>query len=111
MKLSTIFILFIITWALFAIIGILLFYKSNNYYFKIKYFKYYIILLGLIFIIFIALFGFPNIVFIYAIPSVALISFLNIKYTNFCHNCGKTVINQIFFSHNNNCPYCGQHIK
>jgi len=45
--------------------------------------------------------------YVIAVPLVAAIVVLNIKYTTFCASCGKTIAKKTPFSTINACPRCG----
>ncbi|MFH1093362.1 MAG: hypothetical protein V1739_04300 [Candidatus Omnitrophota bacterium] len=102
--------IFIGTWIVLGILSFYLFIIKNNYNFKVKYFKYFIILTGCLFAGFISLMGMPWQVHILVIPSLILISYLNIKFTKFCKNCGKTIIINMLFGKIKFCPHCGNEL-
>lgn len=106
-----IFPFFIGTWIALGILLFYLFFIKNDYDFKVKYFKYFVILTGLLFIGFNFLMKAPLQVFIIMIPMIILISFLNIKYTRFCKNCGKTIIDILPFSKIKYCTKCGKELQ
>jgi hypothetical protein len=109
---STIFIF----WIALGIIGTILFYFSKNVQFKKKYFRWYIILIGVLFTFWIGVSEPWLVVLFFILPAVSLISFLNIKYTIFCDNCGRTVYNNPWlsnpwFSKVEYCAKCGAKLK
>jgi hypothetical protein len=62
---------------------------------------------GVLFLTFVALMDFPRPFFLFLIPAVALMTFLNLRNTKFCDACGKTLINQNPFSPPAFCSKCG----
>lgn len=106
-----VFPIFFGTWIVLGILSFYLFFIRNDYEFKIKYYKYFIILVGIFFIGFVTAMGAPPKVYVTMIPAVTLIMFLNIKVTRFCKNCGKTIISHIPFTSINFCPKCGSRLQ
>lgn len=102
-----IFPIFFVVWITLGIAGFFLFYVSKNVQFKKKYFPWYAVLAGVLFISFVSVTGFPLQIMFIMLPAVALITFLNIKSTKFCDNCGKTIINHMFFTKVEYCAKCG----
>jgi hypothetical protein len=105
-----VFPIFLGTWIVLGILSFYLFFIRNDYEFKIKYYKYFIILVGLLFIGFVSVMGAPFQVYLMMVPAVILISFLNIKFTQFCKSCGKTIINTMPFTKIKFCPKCGKEL-
>lgn len=101
-----IFPVFFGTWVVLGILSFYLFFIRDDYGFKVKYFKF-VILVGILFLGFVTAMGIPLQVFIIMVPSVALITLLNIKFTRFCKDCGKTIINNVPFAKIEFCPKCG----
>ena len=102
-----IFPIFFVVWVALGVAGFFLFYVSKNARFKKKYFPWYAILAGVVFISFGLMIGFPSEMLYLMVPAVALITFLNIKSTKFCENCGRTIINQMWFTKVEYCAKCG----
>jgi len=98
-------------WVVFGILSYYFFVFRNDYLFKIKYFKYNVVLLGILFMAWIIASGPPPQVYFIFIPAAALITFLNIKFTRFCQNCGKTIIHNVLFSKIDFCPKCGSKLQ
>jgi hypothetical protein len=103
-----VFPIFFGTWVALGILGSYLFIIRNDYEFKVKYFKYFVILVGVLFIGFAAAMAPPPEVFLVMVPLVILFTIVNIKCTRFCRNCGKT-INAFYFAAF--CPKCGKKLK
>jgi hypothetical protein len=53
----------------------------------------------------------PSNAWLFVIPAVAVITFLNFRNTRFCDACGKTIYNSGFFSRSKFCPKCGAKLK
>ena len=102
-----IFPIFFVAWIALGVAGFFLFYVSKNVQFKKRYFPWYVILGGVLFISFGLGMGFPLEMLYFMVPAVALITFLNIKSTKFCDNCGRTIINQMWFTKVEYCAKCG----
>ena len=102
-----IFPVFFVVWIVLGITGFFLFYVSKNVQFKRKYFPWYVILGGVIFVLFGLGMGLPVAMLFIMLPVVTLITLLNIKSTRFCDNCGRTIINQMWFSKVEYCAKCG----
>ena len=102
-----IFPIFFVVWIALGVAGFFLFYINKNVQFKKKYFPWYIILVGVLFIFFTLGTGFPLEMLYVMVPAVALITFFNIKSTKFCNNCGRTIINQMSFTKVEYCAKCG----
>jgi hypothetical protein len=103
---------FLIIWVFFGIVTLLFFWLNKNAKQKRKYFPWWIGFIGVLFGTFVYLMGAPAKIFIIFIPAICLISFMNIKMTKFCDKCGRTIINQMFFSGNfKHCPYCTAKLK
>ena len=109
-------IIFIFCLAL-GITGSILFYFNKNVHFKKKYFRGYVILAGVLYTLFLGISA-PSwqAVLFFILPAVSLIAFLNIKYTIFCDNCGRTVYDNPWFSNPwfskvKYCAKCGAKLK
>ncbi len=102
-----IFPIFFVVWIALGIAGSFLFYFSKNVQFKKRYFPWYIILAGVLFISFGLVTGLPLVMLFFMVPAVALITFLNIRFTRFCDNCGRTISTQGMFGKVEYCAKCG----
>ena len=102
-----IFPVFLVVWIALGVAGFFLFYVSKNVRFKKRYYPWYAILGGVLFIAFGLGMGFTLEMLYFMVPAVALITFLNIKSTKFCDNCGRTIINQMWFTKVESCAKCG----
>jgi hypothetical protein len=106
--------LFIGTWIVLVIVGFVVFVLGRDTALKRKWFPRFIILVGMLFVIFstsLAVLGSETWValgiLLLTVPAVALISYLNIKMTKFCDQCGATLINSNWFSPMRFCSKCG----
>jgi hypothetical protein len=106
-----VFPIFIGTWIILGVLSSYLFFIRNDYEFKVKYFKYFVILVGILFVGFTAAMGAPPQVYFIMVPAVVLITFLNIRLTRFCKNCGKTIINNMPFTRIDFCAKCGSKLQ
>jgi hypothetical protein len=102
---------FIASWALLGVAGFFLFYVSNNAAFKRRYFPWFASLTGLLFVGIAAAMGIPVAMLAVLLPFVALITFLNIRGTQFCGVCGKTLLQQMPFSRAKFCSRCGAPLR
>ncbi|APW64292.1 zinc ribbon domain-containing protein [Paludisphaera borealis] len=102
------------TWVVLGIGGFLVFYLGRDVAFKRKWFPRYILLVGVLFVLFSttlmvlssrSLGALGMLVFV--IPATALISYLNIKFTYFCNQCGATLHNQNWLNPMRFCSKCG----
>jgi hypothetical protein len=102
------------TWIVLGIGGFLVFYLGRDAAFKRRWFPRFVMLAGLLFVFFsttlLALsprsFGGPG-ALVLLVPGVCLISWLNIKFTKFCEQCGSILFDQNWFSPMRYCPKCG----
>jgi len=102
-----IFPIFFVVWLALGLAGFFLFYVNKNVQFKRRYFPWYVILGGVLFISFGWVMRFSLQMLFLMVPAVALITFLNIKSTKFCDGCGRTIINQMWFTKVEHCAKCG----
>ncbi len=105
------FLVFFATWVLLGIAGFYLFYLGNDVAFKRKWFPRWIALIGVLFVLFIALTGFPMQMLLFAIPAILLISFVNIRQTRFCSSCGRMLWDSTPFSRPDFCSKCGAKLE
>jgi hypothetical protein len=98
---------FLAFWGVLGAVGTYLFYFRGNAEFKRKYFRWYAIFGGVIFLTFPAFSGFPWFMMMFASPFVALIIYLNVRNTMFCDECGRTNMAQIPFVRPKHCSKCG----
>lgn len=73
------FSIFVATWAVLMIAGFFLFHVNKNARFKRKYFPWFVVLVGVLFIAFVAGMGAPLEIPLFMAPVAALIAFLNVR--------------------------------
>ena len=99
--------LFAVAWIALGIAGFCLFYLGSDVVFKRRYFRWYVIGSGVLFLGFIAAVDRSWGALAFMAPAVALISFLSLRATRFCGACGKTVVDSMPFSQAEFCSGCG----
>lgn len=82
---------FFATWIVLALASFYMFFLRRDTAFKRRYWAPWIVTIGVLFLVFMLLTGFPLSMVLVAVPFVALISFLNIRSVRFCDSCGATV--------------------
>ncbi len=97
---------FFVFWIALGIGGALFFYTSKNAGLKRTVFPIYSIFGSIVFISFGWFIGGSNDSLFFIVPFVSLITFLNIRNTKFCDNCGKTIYNRAWFQSLKECPKC-----
>ena len=105
------FTIFISVWAVLGLISFLLFFVNKNAQLKRKIFPVFIIGIGIAFAGFVTWMFYPHPPYLIAYPAIVLISFLNIKMTKFCDECGKTNFSQNAFSALKFCQKCGASLE
>ncbi len=103
--------LFIILWIALGVTGFLLFFVSKNVELKKRYYRWYAIGAGTLFAFFIIMAGMPIMGLLIFLPFVALITYLNLRGIKFCSSCGRTIMNQAWFSKVNYCSSCGAKLE
>ncbi len=98
-------------WVVLGSISFLIFFVSKNAERKKKLWAPFVIFAGVLFIGFTYVMGLDGQHLYVMVPMVILISFLNIRLTKFCGACGKTNINQNFFSPAKFCNKCGNALE
>jgi hypothetical protein len=102
-----VFPVFIGVWAVLGIFSAGFFLLNNNATLKRKVWPPFVIGVGVLFLGFVALMGFPlEMLFIMA-PAVVLITFLNLRSVKFCNACGKTLMSQNPLTPPKYCSRCG----
>jgi hypothetical protein len=106
--------LFAGTWIVLGIVSFVVFFLGKNTALKRKWFPRFMVLAGVLFVIFTTTFAVLGSktwlslgILVITVPAVALISYLNIKMTKFCDKCGATLINSNWFSPMRFCSKCG----
>jgi hypothetical protein len=109
---------FVGTWIVLGVAGFFLFYVGRDVAFKRKWFPRFIVLVGILFVLFsttlmvlssrsLGALG----ILVLVIPATALISYLNIKFTKFCDKCGVTIYAQNWFVPMRFCSKCGAELN
>jgi len=110
-NMKIIFKVLMVTWIILGIMSFYLFQISKNYSFKTKYFKYFLILTTILFILYIGLMRIPLIILLISSVIIIIIQFLNYKNTRFCDKCGSTVLSRMLISRAEFCSKCGEKLK
>jgi hypothetical protein len=105
---DVVFPIFFGTWVVLGVIGFVIFSLGKDAKLKRKLWPPFVIGTALLFAFFVSLMGFPAFTFIFMGPMLVLIVYLQLKNTKFCDNCGKTIMNQNFFSKPKYCFKCGE---
>lgn len=105
---------FIGTWVVLGIVCFVLFFLGRNTELKRTWWPRFVIAVGVLFALFstaLSVLSSPSWeslgILIVVVPAVAVISYLNIKFTKFCGSCGATVFDQNWFSPTRFCSKCG----
>lgn len=98
---------FFVLWIALAIGGFLFFNLEKDAAQKRLYFPRFVVGAGALFALVIALIA-PWPAALLFLPFIGLISWLNIRMTRFCDACGRTLINQQWWTKMSYCPYCGK---
>lgn len=107
-------ICFVATWFLVVVCGVFLIYEGEDVAFKRKWFPWYVILAGVLFVAFTTVlwvlstpFSESLLILLFMVPAVALTSYLNIKFTKFCDGCAKPIHRLNWFAPRKFCSSCG----
>jgi hypothetical protein len=102
------------TWVVLGVAGFLFFYLGRDAALKRRWFPRFVVLGGVLFVFFATTLSVLSSrspeglgVLVLVVPAVLLISWLNIKHTKFCDECGAMTINQNWFASMRYCPRCG----
>ena len=98
-------------WVAFCVSGFALFYSSRNLAFKRRFFPWYILVVSVLFLGFLAAMGTGVPLLAMMAPLVALTGYLNLRRTRFCGACGRTVVNLKSFATPEFCSSCGTSLK
>ncbi len=97
-----------------GIIGFIVFFLKRDAALKRKWFPRYIVLVGVLLVLFSSAMtvagshSFASLwMVVLVVPVVALISYLNVKFTKFCDKCGATIVDHNWFSPTRFCSKCG----
>jgi hypothetical protein len=102
-----VFLVFMGTWGVLAIVGFALFHLKRDAAFKQRYFPLWLAFTGVVFLSFVYAAGAPSSFLALAVPAIILIALLNIRGTTFCQACGRTTVQAISLSRASHCSKCG----
>jgi len=111
MNLDEVFPVFIGVWIVLGIISFSIFVLGRDAKLKRKLWMPFVIGVGILFVSFGYLTGIGEQLFLVMVPAVILITYLNIKSTKFCDNCGKMIFNQNIFQIHKFCSRCGEKLQ
>ncbi len=107
-------VLFVATWVVLGVTGFIVFFLSRDAAFKRKWFPRYIVLTGVLFVLFVSAMtvagsnSFASLwMLVFVVPALTLICYLNLKFTKFCGKCGATIVDHNWFSPTRFCSKCG----
>jgi uncharacterized membrane protein YdbT with pleckstrin-like domain len=100
---------FITVWVVLGGVGTYLFQFNRNAARKRRLFPWFVGLVGGLMLVFTtAIVGASWQILIFTIPAIVLITYLNIRGTQFCPHCGRTINNHgLIMTRRAYCPYCG----
>ena len=98
---------FFVLWIALGVAGFYFFHVEKDAARKRLYFPRFMIGAGALFALVVALL-IPWPAVLLFLPFVALITWMNIRMTRFCSACGKTIVNQQWWTKMRYCPYCGE---
>ncbi len=99
--------IFFVGWVLLAAAGFYLFSVNRDAALKRRFFPWFTLLVGILFVLYVIRLGFSLPTLLFIIPAAALITFFNLRGTKFCDVCGSTVRRNTPFSKIEVCPKCG----
>lgn len=105
------FSIFLGAWLVLGVISIAIFFIGKNVQLKRRLFAPSVISVRVLFIVFTYAAGSGGRILYVMVPAVALITFLNLRSTNFCDSCGRTIISQDLFSKPEFCSKCGEKLR
>jgi hypothetical protein len=104
---AQVFPIFFATWVVLALGSLAFFHFNKNAALKRNVWPIMTVGVGILFVVFVWLLGFRGGVLYFVVPATVLMTALNIKGTQFCDSCGKTLYIQNPFSKPAFCPACG----
>jgi hypothetical protein len=108
---SQVFPIFFGIWIVLGLFSAAFFFLGKNAKLKRKVWPPFTIATAILFVGFAWAMGFPSQVFLFMIPFVGLITFLNLRSVKFCDACGKTIMNQNPISPPQFCSKCGARLE
>jgi len=107
---ETKFIVFVVTWAVLALVGYFL-YRGKTADFKRRIHPRWIGFVGFMFTLFIVWIVPSWLTLAIIVPAVFLMYFLQLKLIKFCDSCGKTLTNSNWFTPMQFCQKCGANLN
>ena len=108
---------FLGTWVVLGVGSFVVFVLGKDAAFKRRWFPRIVILVGVLFVLFSSAIMVSDgqisqlpAMLILILPMICLISYLNMRFTKFCGNCGKTLYSQNWFAPLIYCSACGAKI-
>ena len=99
---------FIALWLGYGAVGLMPFYFWRNARFKRRYFPWYLASGGVLLLAVWRSWGMPLPMLALAAPLVGVTLYLNLRTTQFCDGCSRTVLPTFLFSRPSFCPSCGR---
>ena len=106
----TAFIAFFITWILLGAGGWFILWRARTAERKRRIHRWFTITASVLFFLFTCAFvagGFPATVLFMVAPALVLITWLNLRFTNFCDGCNRMIYIQVLWRRLRFCPHCG----
>ena len=103
------FVVFVLVWSLLGLTSFLFFHFNRHTALKRRILPTFVIGVGALFlgVVYYFIGSQHPLVFVFAVPAVAAISFMNIRMTRFCESCGRTLHRQPLFWKPSFCSHCG----
>jgi hypothetical protein len=103
------FVGFILVWCILGLASFLFFHFNRNVALKRRVLPVLTVIVVAMFlgVVYYFIGSSQPLVFVFAVPAVVVISYLNIRMTRFCNSCGKTLHQQLPFTTVRFCPHCG----
>jgi hypothetical protein len=98
---------FMFVWVGMGFVGFFVFYRSRNAALKERWHRSFVLGSAVVFAVWALLTGLPASMLLFLVPALALVSWLNLRNTRFCHACGRTVVTAEFWLRPGFCPHCG----
>ena len=102
--------LFMVIWAAYGLLGLPLLF-GRNLALKRRFLRPHIVGGAVLFLVGMALTGFPPGMILLAAPLVGLVTWLNLRQVHFCPQCGATIWRQVPFQRPRFCARCGAAVQ
>lgn len=103
----TFFWVFMVVWTVLGAISWWFFARNRDPKLKRRVMRWGMVGAGFLFTIFVLVMSGEPWILLFVVPAVALISYLNIRFTKFCPSCGATLYNYNWFVRMKYCSRCG----